>query len=151
MREFTIKSDLAIEASAFWSAASLRSVNWELAPIVSMTSPKEWQNSPICSWEGGADLFKSWILLFGLIPIDRHSFRLRHAPDGFGFDECSSSWINKEWNHRRTILAHDRGCTVSDQVAFVSRIPLASGWLMPIYKFAFWHRHRRLRKRYAAR
>jgi hypothetical protein len=91
MREFNIKSDLAIEPSVFWSTTSMRSVNWELWPIVRMTSPKEWQNRPIDSWEGGVELFKSWILLFGLIPIDRHSFRLRNTPKGFRFNECSSS------------------------------------------------------------
>ncbi len=108
MRKFKIKSDLAIEPSVFWSKTSMRSVNWELWPIVRMTSPKEWENRPIDSWEGDVELFKSWILLFGLIPVDRHSFRLRNTPEGFVFNECSKSWVNKEWNHHRTILARSR-------------------------------------------
>jgi hypothetical protein len=148
MREFTITSELAIDADAFWSACSMKSVNWELAPLVRMTSPTEWQNRPICKWDGGRDLFQSWVLLFGFLPVDRHSFGLRETPRGLGFRESSSSWTNKEWNHERTILPGGQGCTVVDHVAFVSRFPLVGACLGPVYQLIFRNRHRRLRKNY---
>jgi hypothetical protein len=148
MREFKITSELAIDPEAFWSACSMKSVNWELAPLVRMTSPTEWQNRPICKWVGGRDLFRSWILLFGFFPVDRHSFGLRETPQGLGFRESSSSWMNEEWNHERTILPSGHGCTVVDHVAFASRIPLVDACLSPVYQLIFRHRHRRLRKKY---
>jgi hypothetical protein len=148
MREFTIQSDLAIEPSKFWAKTSMDSVNWELAPIVRMTAPNEWKNCPIDRWEVGRELFKSWILLFGFIPIDRHSFRLEEICAESGFRECSSSWMNREWNHERRTVARRGGCTVMDRVAVAGRIPMLWALLMPIYKFVFRHRHRRLRRKY---
>jgi hypothetical protein len=148
MRSFEIQSDLAIPASEFLSQCCMQSVNWELAPIVRMTAPRPWQDSPIANWEVGSELFKSWILLFGLLPVDRHAFRLRKADFDRGFDECSSSWMNREWNHCREIRAHERGCTVIDRVAVVGRVPLLVPLLMPIYRFIFRHRHCRLRKKF---
>jgi hypothetical protein len=150
-RSFEIRSDLAIEASEFWSKASLSSVNWELAPLVRLTSPPEWQHLPFADWRVGAELFQCWILLFGFLPIDRHMFRLRETSPEFGFREGSSSWINKEWNHDRTICAHERGCRVIDHVSVLSRVPVIAPLLMPIYRLIFRHRHRRLRQKYGAR
>jgi len=149
MRSFEIKSNLAIEASEFWPNCSLKSVNWELAPLIRMTAPADWQSRPIEGWPVGVELFKSWILLFGVLPVDRHSFCLREIAPGFGFYERSSSWTSREWNHDRTVVANDHGCTVIDRVAVVSRAALLEPLLMPIYRLIFRHRHRRLRKKYA--
>jgi hypothetical protein len=146
MREFKITSELAIDADAFWSACSMQSVNWELAPLVRLTSPSDWESRPIREWVGGRNLFRSWFLLFGFLPVDRHSFGLQETPQGLGFRESSSSWMNKEWHHERTILPNGPGCTVVDRVAFASRIPLVDACLRPVYQLIFRHRHRRLRK-----
>ena len=150
MRVLEVQSDLAIEPDAFLSQCCLRTVNWELAPIVKMTAPRHWQRSRIVDWEVGGELFKSWILLFGLLPVDRHAFRLRKAAFDRGFDECSSSWMNKAWNHRREIRERGGGCTVVDRVEVVSRVPLLLPLLFPIYRLIFRHRHGRLRKKFGA-
>ncbi len=148
MHEFSIQSDLAVAPAAFWAATSMSSVNWELAPIVRMSAPREWQDCAIERWETGSKLFDSWILLFGFVPVDLHSFRLQEIFADSGFQECSSSWMNKEWRHRRIALAGGQGCIVTDHVVVVGRIPLLSALLMPVYRFVFRHRHRRLRKQY---
>jgi hypothetical protein len=160
MGAFEIQSDLAVEPGEFWSQCSLESVNWELAPIAKMTAPPAWANREISDWPVGAELFSSWILLFGVLPIDRHAFRLRETDCECGFNEASSSWINREWNHCReirppairpaAIRSQSAGCTVVDRVAFVCRVPVVGALLTPLYKFVFWHRHRRLRKKYGA-
>lgn len=120
-----------------------------------MTVPPAWSNRGISDWPVGAELFSSWILLFGVLPIDRHAFRLRETDCECGFNEASSSWISREWNHRREIRpllvgSQSAGCTVVDRVAFVCRAPVVGGLLTPLYKFVFWHRHRRLRKKYGS-
>jgi hypothetical protein len=148
MRALEIQSDLAVGPDEFLSQCCLQTVNWELAPIVKMTAPSRWQNSRIADWEVGGPLFKSWILLFGVLPVDRHSFRLRKPTFDRGFDECSSSWMNRAWNHRREIRANDLGCTVVDRVEVASRVPLFAPLLMPIYRLIFRHRHSRLRRKF---
>ncbi|MES2104918.1 MAG: hypothetical protein V4634_12940 [Pseudomonadota bacterium] len=148
MPEFIIQSRLAVNAAEFAAATSMQSVNWELSPIVRMTAPDEWKNCAIGQWETGRLLFKSWILLFGLIPVDLHAFRLQEIYAGAGFQECSSSTVNKEWRHRRMLAAHGSGCSVIDHVVVVGRLPLLSAMLMPVYKCVFRYRHARLRKRY---
>ncbi|HTD02496.1 hypothetical protein [Undibacterium sp.] len=148
MREFTIQSNLAVDAAQFAAATSMHSVNWELAPIVRMTAPAAWKDCSLDQWETGRLLFKSWIFLFGFIPVDLHAFRLQEIYPGVGFQERSWSWMNREWSHRRMVVAHGHGCTVTDQVAVVGRFPILSALLMPVYKFVFRHRHRRLQNKY---
>jgi hypothetical protein len=148
MHEFTLQSDLAIGPDEFWAANTMKSVNWELSPIVRMTALKEWRSCPINQWEVGCLLFKSWILLFGIIPIDRHSFKLRRIYEGSGFLESSSSWVNKEWLHERRTTVRGSGCTITDHVTVVGRFPMLTNLLMPVYRFIFRHRHRRLRRNY---
>ncbi len=158
MGAFQIQSHLAVEPGEFWLQCSIESVNWELSPIVKMTAPLAWRNRPIRDWPVGTPLFSSWVLLFGTLPIDRHAFALRAPTGACRFDEASSSWVNREWNHCREIRPvptlpdsnrpESHGCLVVDRVAFVSRIPFVGALMTPLYKFVFWRRHRRLRRRY---
>jgi hypothetical protein len=151
MRSFEIQSDLAIAPAEFWSNVSLESVNWELAPFVRMTAPREWQDRPIPDWEVGRELFSSWILLFGMLPVDRHAFRLRAIGPGLEFHETSSSWTNRQWNHDREIRANQSGCTVIDRVSYATRLPLLAPLAGSIYRLIFRSRHHRLRKKYGRR
>lgn len=131
-----------------WASTSMNSVNWELSPFVRMTAPREWRDYPPERWETGRLLFRSWVLLLGVLPVDRHSFRLKHIHAGEGFQENSSSWLNREWNHERKLLPAEGGCRVIDHVSVVGRFPLLTALLMPVYRFVFRHRHARLRKKY---
>ncbi|WP_394780219.1 hypothetical protein [Undibacterium sp.] len=148
MREFTVTSDLAIDAAAFCAAMSMQTVNWELSPIVRMSAPPQWADCALDQWQTGRVLFKSWIFLFGFIPVDLHAFRLEEITADVGFQESSSSWMNREWRHQRTVVACVGGCTVTDQVIVDGRVPFISLLLMPVYRFIFRHRHRRLLHRY---
>jgi ligand-binding SRPBCC domain-containing protein len=151
MPSFELQSELAIGAAEFWSNASLESVNWELAPLVKMTAPREWQVRRISEWEVGRELFRSWILLFGVLPVDRHAFRLRAIGPAFEFREASSSWINRRWNHDREVRASDAGCTVIDRVMFETRVALLAPLAGAIYLMIFRHRHSRLNQKWGVR
>ena len=109
---------------------------------------REWRDRRISDWEVGRELFRSWILFFGILPVDRHAFRLRAIGPGLEFHETSSSWMNREWNHDREIRANESGCTVIDRVSFATRLPLLAPLAGLIYRLIFLNRHRRLRKRY---
>ena len=151
MLEFTISSTLNIPPARLWELLSMNGVNWELAPVIRMTVSGKWRFLPLAEWEPGHPLFKSWILLFGLIPVDRHTMCLAGLHQGVGFHEHSFSIINRQWNHTRTIAPSGRGCVLTDCVAVEGRMPFLTRCLFPIYQRIFHHRHRRLQNRYPKR
>lgn len=122
-------------------------VNYELLPIVRMTAPATWANRAIDDWPTGEHLFTSTLLLFSLIPIDLHRFTLLEVHDT-GFRETSSSLVNAQWNHSRTLEVQETGVLVRDVVEYVPRLRFLGGLMLPIYRFVFRHRHRRLKKQY---
>jgi ligand-binding SRPBCC domain-containing protein len=149
MLEFTIQSKLNAAPDKLWDNLSMDAVNQELWPLVKMTVPEAWRHRPIARWETGRLLLKSWILLFGFIPVDRHSFYLAEIQSGIKFRERSYSWMNREWNHTRTIAKTGPGCIVTDHIEVAGRIPLLTRFLFPVYKHIFRHRHRRLLQKFA--
>ena len=122
-------------------------VNYELSPFLKMTCPNEWSNRPIIEWPVEERLFTSVILLFGIVPIDLHRFYLLTANDG-GFNEDSSSLMNKHWRHSRSIVSSNGSCKVTDSVEFVSRLSFLEYFMKPIYAIIFKKRHNKLREKY---
>jgi hypothetical protein len=148
MPRFTKQSELAVTPQVFWAGMSMRAVNAELEPLVHMTAPRAWRDAPLEAWQPGRVLFRSWILLFGWLPVDRHALRLQSVnPDG-GFVEESSSWTNRRWRHERSTRATPRGCMLTDRVTVEGRLPGLAWLLLPVYRAVFAHRHRRLKRRY---
>jgi hypothetical protein len=148
VESFTISSDLGIPAATLLRSLSMKEVNRELWPLARMTAPARWRSRPIRDWPEGERLFRSWILLLGLLPVDRHVFQLRRIAPDEGFTEQSSSLANAVWRHRRRILQSGSGCRITDTVEYRSRLPLAGRLLNPVYRMVFRHRHRRLRRLY---
>ncbi|WP_028101580.1 hypothetical protein [Pseudoduganella violaceinigra] len=148
MPTFTIRTELAVTPEAFWRRMSMNAVNAELRPLVSMTAPAAWRNCPVEQWAAGPVLFRSVILLFGLIPVDVHSLRLAQIIPARGFLERSHSWCNKVWQHERTTERSDAGCVVTDTLTVQGRIPFLAALLMPMYRAVFRHRHHRLKAMY---
>lgn len=145
MPSFTIRSELHIAPEVFWERMTLSAVNAELLPLVRMTAPPEWRERPLEQWATGRVLFQSVILLFGIVPVDVHSFRLERIDPGRGFLERSQSWVNEEWRHERTTASTRAGCVITDTVTVQGRVPLLAALLLPVYRLIFRHRHRRLR------
>ncbi|MDX1736147.1 MAG: hypothetical protein R3228_17355 [Halioglobus sp.] len=141
-------SELPVPAQDLLPRLDMPGVNAEMWPLLVMTAPPEWRARPIVSWPAGGTLFTSWILLFGVLPLDRHVFALRAVDPGAGFSESSHSLINRVWAHDRTIVATASGCRVTDEVQFQCRVAPLAYLLRPVYRFVFWWRHRRLRKLY---
>lgn len=133
---------------AFWAGMSLEEVNDELAPLVRMTAPAAFRNLPLTDWPTGQPLFTSTILLLGVLPADRHAFRLDAVDPGRGFLERSSTTMLRLWQHERTTTPTANGCIVEDAVTFRSRIPGLDRLLLPVYRAVFRHRHDRLTARH---
>ncbi len=145
---FVQRSDLDIEAEAFAAQLTMVAVNAELHPLARMTFPAEWASRPILDGPENQLLFRSWILLFGLLPVDRHAIRFKSTRQGRGFEESSWSVANRCWCHQRWISPRQDGCRVEDIVEYESRLPLLGYLLRPLYQWVFRRRHRNLRARY---
>ncbi|AXQ28268.1 hypothetical protein D0B54_06045 [Solimonas sp. K1W22B-7] len=128
-------------------ALTMRGVNAELMPLLRMSYPREAENFDLQQAPVGQTLFHSWLLLGGLLPVDRHSlaFETLHAN---GFDERSTSWVQRVWIHRRRVIESGKGCIVSDELEFQPRLPLGATLPAALASRVFKHRHARLRKRY---
>ena len=148
---FTCSSELPVSADQFLATLSMEGVNAELSPLVRMTAPEAFSARGILEWPVKRQLFSSWILLFGFLPIDRHRFFFAAINPDEGFSERSTSWTNKRWCHDRTVVQLESGCRVTDTVKFRSRMPFLDVLLKPTYLLVFRWRHRNLRRRYGGR
>ena len=129
---------------------SAEGINDELGPLFRMTVPRGLDELDLARVEPGR-LGRSWILLFGLIPIDYDDLGLERVEPGRGFLERSTMLSQRLWEHERTIEpAPGGGCTISDRVAWEPRPPIPGRLLAPLFGAVFRHRHRRLRRHFGA-
>ena len=150
MPHFMISSRLPLSPDDFWHRQSLDSVNAELGPWLRMTAPAHWHGVRLQDWDGQGPLFSSWVLLLGLLPIDRHRFGRFAFEPGSGFVETSSSWNARQWRHERRITAGAGGCTLTDRIDYTARWSVMTPLLGAIYRSVFRHRHRRLNTLYGS-
>ena len=133
---------------------TLEGINDELRPLLRMTMPRSLRNSTISEVPLGKPLGRSWILLFGLVPVDYDDLGLAERGPGFRFLERSTMLTMSSWEHERTVRPVGEGCEVTDALAFQLRRPLATvpgsaRLARVIVARLFAHRHRRLAKRWA--
>lgn len=122
----------------------MEQVNNELFPFARMTYPVNKNHFCNLIEASNEKLFTSWILLFGILPIDIHFLKLEKIEEGKAFYENSTSIINKYWKHTRLLIAENENTILIDEVYFSPRIPILGIILFPIYKKIFSNRHRQL-------
>ena len=96
----------------------------------------------------GERLFRSWILLFGVLPIDYDDITLVRVEPGRGFLERSPLASQRLWEHERAIRPADDGCLVVDHVRHEPRLRVGGRAQSAVLRQVFLHRHRRLRRRF---
>jgi hypothetical protein len=127
-------------------------VNAELAPWLRMTAPPEAANLRIEDAPIGQPLFSSWVLLGGVLPVDRHSFMLAEVERGHGFVEQSTSWSERRWEHVRHLEPDgDHGCVLTDRLTFTPRVTGSGSILSRVIGAVFSHRDGVLRGRFGGR
>jgi hypothetical protein len=126
--------------------SSIEGVNYELAPLMRMTHPPEVVDLSPSNVPLNERLFRSWILLFGLIPFDYDDLVLVRVEPGRGFLERSSMLSMRVWEHERTLEDAPAGCRATDRIRFTPRVPLVGLLLRPLLRRVFRHRHGRLRR-----
>ncbi len=143
-------SRLAADPEAVWArVASAEGVNDEMAPVFRMTVPRGLDALDLDGL-GPGRLGRSWILLFGLLPVDYDDLNLERVEPGRGFLERSTMLSQRLWEHERTIEPLAAGCTVTDRVAWEPRLPVPGRLLRPFFAAFFRHRHRRLLRHFGA-
>ena len=150
--EFVARSRLdAPAATVLESMLTVSGVNYELRPIVRMTAPRGTDRLDPASVPTGERLFRSWILLFGLIPIDYDDITVVRLDPARGFLERSPMASQRLWEHERLVEPDGDGCVVTDRVLHEPKIALGGRLQSAVFRQVFLHRHRRLRKRFGAR
>jgi hypothetical protein len=146
--EFSIGSLLRAEPEAVWERAmSAEGINAELGPLLRMTVPRGVESLDLHGLQPGP-LGRSWVLLFGLIPIDYDEIGLERIEPGRGFLERSRMLSQRLWEHERTIESAADGTTIVDRVAWEPRLPLPGRLLHPLFAAVFRHRHRQLQRHF---
>lgn len=150
MIERAFASALRAPVAAVWARVSTpEGINDELGPWLSMSMPRGVSRLDARSLPLGQTLFRSWILLGGVLPIDYDDLRLVSLTEGVGFHERSSMATARVWEHRRWLRDDGQGgCVLNDRVGYEPRFALAGAALGAIVPRVFAHRHRRLRTRF---
>ena len=146
--EFRIASLLPVEPAAVWERAmSAEGINAELGPVLRMTVPRGLDSLDLHGLEPGP-LGRSWLLLFGFLPIDYDDIGLERIEPGRGFLERSTMLSQRLWEHERTIEPREGGSVISDRLAWEPRPPMPGRALRPLIATVFGHRHRQLRRHF---
>jgi hypothetical protein len=143
-------SFLDASAESVWERiASFEGINDEFAGVLRMTAPKDVREAGLDGVRVGERLCRSWILLFGVVPVDYDDITIVELEPGRGFLERSPMLSNRLWEHRRAIEPLGPGtCRVTDAIRWEPRVPLP---VAPVYRAVFALRHRRLRKHFGGR
>jgi ligand-binding SRPBCC domain-containing protein len=143
------ESRLAASADAVWDHVStFEGVNYELRPLMRMTAPSHIRGLEPGDVVLGERLFRSWVLLLGVLPIDYDDLTLVAIEPGRGFQERSTMMSMRVWEHDRSIEPDGTGCVVRDRLGFEPRLPGMGPLLERVVRALFRHRHRRLRRRF---
>jgi hypothetical protein len=119
-------------------------INHELAPLLRMTHPRDLDALGDRTPPLGEPLFRSVILLFGVIPIDVDDVALDALEPGRGFRERSRVWSQRTWIHERFLDPVPEGARLVDRITFEPRIRAMAPLLAPLLHLVFKNRHRKL-------
>jgi ligand-binding SRPBCC domain-containing protein len=141
----------ALEASPaeVWARiTTVEGINDELRPLLRMTAPTRLKERGLSEVVVGERLCRSWVLLFGVLPIDYDDITLERLDPPRGYLERSSMLSQRRWEHERTIDPAPDGCVITDRIRYEPRLPIPDAVLRPLFERIFRHRHRRLQRRF---
>jgi hypothetical protein len=128
-------------------ALSAEGINDELSPWLRMTVPRGADGLDLHSLRPGP-VGRSWLLAFGLVPVDYDQIGLVRLDPLAGFLERSTMLSQRHWEHERTIVSGGVGTVIVDRIAWEPRPRVPGALLRPLFAAFFRHRHRRLRHRF---
>ena len=147
MARFTLSFESEVRASPeeSWTwVTSVAGIRAEMRPLARMTMPRGIESILDVDFELGTPLFRSWLLLFGILPIERSDLTLIELTEGRGLVEESPMLMMRLWRHERRIDPVDGGSRITDVLTFEPRV---GGRLVErCVETFFRHRHRVLRR-----
>jgi hypothetical protein len=148
---FQIATDLPAAAPTVWAhATSLAGIQRELSPLCRMTFPPAVAKLTPETVVLGRRLFRSWILLFGVIPVEYDDLTIVELEPGRRFLERSATLTQRVWQHERIVEPTAGGCTVTDRLTLTPRIPGLQRLQVAVVRALFRTRHRNLRRLFTA-
>ena len=147
--EVRVESRLEAAPEAVWERVmSAEGINDEMAPLLRMTVPRGLDGLDLDRVEPGR-LGRSWILLFGLLPVDYDDLGLERIEPGRGLPRALDDAQPAALGTR----AHDRAAggrrLHGHRPRRLGAAPAAAGRLLrPLFGAFFRHRHRRLRRHF---
>ncbi|MHB8670766.1 MAG: hypothetical protein ACYDAD_09445 [Acidimicrobiales bacterium] len=146
--EVEFMSVLAAPPAVVWDrVVRVTGANDELWPLAKMTRPSV-VDRLTAPGLGGLPPFRSWFLLFGVVPIDRRTMEFEVLEEG-RFVESSTSWLSGRARHERTAIAGVGASTVlTDRLVIESRGRLVDALIWAGVTQTFRRRHRRLRRHF---
>ena len=125
---------------------SLKGISAEMWPFFRMTTPKGIRSLSDLQIKPGVRMFRSYVFLFGVLPIDYSDMTLVELDSGSGFVEQSPMGSMKLWRHERRIVPYPSdpsAVLLVDQLTFRPRI--ARRLVEWFIRKVFTHRHKVLR------
>ena len=141
------ESELHAPVARIWEwITSIEGISTEMWPYFRMTTPKGVRSLNDVQIEPGIRMFRSYIFLFGVLPIDYSDMTLIEITPDQGFIEQSPMGSMKLWRHERRIApspSTPSAVLLIDHLTFQPRIAKHFvGWF--IHR-VFIHRHRILK------
>jgi ligand-binding SRPBCC domain-containing protein len=146
------RSLLDADPREVWAGiTTFEGINYEFRPLLRMTAPPRVREQGLGAVVLGERLCRSWLLLFGVVPIDYDDITLVRLDEGRGFLERSKMLSQRRWEHERTIEPAGSGCVLTDSIRYEPRVPVPDIFLRSIFGSVFRYRHHRLRRRHGGR
>ena len=147
--QLEFRSRLTAPPAEVWQwITSFIGISTEMLPLMRMSVPRGVRCLTDIDIVPGKPMFFSWILLFGVLPVDWSKLTLLELDEGHGFVEQSPMGSMKMWRHERCIEAAESGCALIDRLSFEPRF--AAPLLAWFVRRFFAHRHAVLRKHLGA-
>jgi ligand-binding SRPBCC domain-containing protein len=126
-------------------------INHELRPLLTMTVPEGLQGETVATVALGAKLGRSWIKLFGVVPVDYDDLCLVELEPGARFLERSRTFEFEMWQHERALTDEGSGTRITDRLTFGMRpglrwMPGSEAAAARVVGRIFTHRHNRLQE-----
>lgn len=140
------RSVLPLPADLVWERVTTpEGIQDELSPILRMTMPPGLRGRTLADADAlaGRPLGKSWLLLFGVLPVDYDDMTLAEVGER-RFHEQSRMLLLPSWQHEREVVPVSGGCEVTDRLTFDARLAFLEPVARRIVELLFAHRHRRL-------
>jgi hypothetical protein len=148
--EVELVSELEAPRALVWDrVVRVSGANDELWPFAKMTRPA-FEDRLTSPEPGMLPPFRTWFLLFGLVPVARRSMQLEVLAEG-RFVETSTSWLTGTSRHERVATTGARGSTVlTDRLTIESRGKVMDAVMRAGISTTFRRRHRRVQRHFAA-